>query len=88
MTTNDQQPTCQPTTVLAGDVYCLDLECDHERSGEGGPDGLEESYCDEVREETVCGTHSRFVMAEDSFEELVHAEPWPCKHSPAAQPSV
>ena len=72
-------PKCLPTTVLAADMLCLDAECDHEHSAEGGTDGIEDSYCDEVREETVCATHSRFVAAEDGVEELVHAEPWPCK---------
>ncbi|MCM8555672.1 hypothetical protein [Streptomyces sp. STCH 565 A] len=77
-------PKCLPTTVLVGDMLCLDVECDHEHSAEGGADGIEDSYCDEVREETVCATHSRFVAAEDGFEELVHAEPWPCKRQEAA----
>ncbi|GAA2199854.1 hypothetical protein [Streptomyces bangladeshensis] len=65
--------TCQPTTVLVGDAHCLDLECDHEHTAEGGPNGLEESYCDEVREETVCATHTA---------------PWPCTQptAPAALP--
>ncbi|AJP04746.1 hypothetical protein TU94_28160 [Streptomyces cyaneogriseus subsp. noncyanogenus] len=77
------EPKCLPVAVLAGDQFCLELECDHEHSAEGGPDGLEESYCDEVREETVCGTHSTF-QATGWGEELVHAEPWPCNHNTQA----
>jgi hypothetical protein len=77
------EPACLPVKVLAGDQLCLELECDHERSAEGGPDGIEDSYCDEVREETVCGTHSTFQTT-GWGEELVHAEPWPCKHAKAA----
>jgi hypothetical protein len=81
------ETTCEPTTVVVGDGLCLELECDHERTGESGPDGAEEAYCDQVSEETVCGTHSRFETAEDWFEELTHAEPWPCKHTKAVAAS-
>ncbi|GHC38541.1 hypothetical protein GCM10010348_77380 [Streptomyces anthocyanicus] len=69
------EPKCQPTTIYAGDTYCLYQECDHDPVGR---------YCTEVREETVCNTHSRFVQAEDDFGELVHGEPWPCKQQEAA----
>lgn len=69
-------PKCLPTTVLAGDTLCLIQECDH--------DPVDGYYCAEVRKETVCNTHSRFVQAEDDFDELVHAEPWPCKQQAVA----
>ncbi|MFF5473396.1 hypothetical protein [Streptomyces achromogenes] len=68
--------------MLVGDLLCVLLECDHEHSAEGGPDGIEDSYCDEVREETVCSTHSRFAVGDLGYEELTHSEPWPCRHSP------
>ncbi|MGW7350890.1 hypothetical protein [Streptomyces sp. NPDC054784] len=68
---------CRPISVFAGEIYCLDLECDHDLT-----DGAH--YCDEVREENVCGTHSRFVQAENGFEEVVHSEPWPCPHAASA----
>ncbi|NED75308.1 hypothetical protein G3I51_23895 [Streptomyces sp. SID9944] len=75
------EPKCLPVTVIAGDQLCLEAECDHEHNAEGGTDATEDSYCDEVREETVCGTHSQFTMGGFDYEELTHAEPWPCKHS-------
>jgi hypothetical protein len=75
------EPKCIPTTVLVGDIACLDDECGHEHSAEGGADPVEDSYCDEVREETVCATHSQFAAAEDGFDEITHAEPWPCKRT-------
>lgn len=74
------EPRCLPTTVLAGDQYCLEGDCDHEHSAEGGADALEESYCDEVREETVCLTHSHL----DRDGHITRAEPWPCTHTKAA----
>lgn len=71
------EPRCLPTKVLAGERDCLDGDCDHEHSGEGGADGLDESYCDEVTEEAICGTHSEI----SSDGGIVHAEPWPCTHT-------
>lgn len=79
------EPACVPTKILSGDMYCLDMECGHEHSGEGDASVLEGSYCDEVQEETVCATHSRFVAAEDGFDELVDRAPWPCTKSGAVQ---
>ncbi|MEV8548376.1 hypothetical protein AB0L04_00775 [Streptomyces glaucescens] len=81
--TNEPQPHCHPAAVLAGDQLCVEAACDHEHSAEGGANGLEDSYCDEVREETVCGTHSRFER-KPWGEELVDAEPWPCRYAEAA----
>lgn len=74
--------TCHPITVLAGDQLCVEMECDH--TGGGGSHSVPpDSYCDEIREETACAIHSEF-QATGWGEELVHAEPWPCKHHPAA----
>ncbi|MFJ8798462.1 hypothetical protein [Streptomyces sp. NPDC102487] len=62
-------PACRPTRIVSGDVLCLGLDCDHElTAGE---------YCDEVGEETVCGTHSE--TAGDG--EVTRVEPWPCQHA-------
>lgn len=66
------EPACVPMQIVAGEMYCLELECDHDNAGSG-------SYCTEVREETVCATHSKSVAAENTFDEIVHAEPWPCR---------
>ncbi|MGW4603672.1 hypothetical protein ACWENS_10425 [Streptomyces sp. NPDC004532] len=74
--TETTAPVCEPMVVLVGDIYCLDRDCSHEVQGDA-------AYCDDVREEQVCATHSKSVMAEDSFDEIVHAEPWPCKHAEA-----
>ena len=66
------EPACRPMQVVAGDVLCLELECDHEHAaGE---------YCDEVAEEFVCGTHSEI----GNGGRVGHAEPWPCKHTKVA----
>ncbi|MFJ3089109.1 hypothetical protein [Streptomyces sp. NPDC086838] len=65
-------PACIPVVVLAGDSLCLQFECDHDRADD-------DSHCDEVHEETICDTHSTSVMAESGFDEIVHAEPWPCQ---------
>lgn len=73
------EPKCLPTAILIGEPECLDVECSHEHSAEGGPDPIEDSYCDEVREETVCVTHSEI----SSDGAITRAEPWPCKHTPA-----
>jgi ribosomal protein S27AE len=66
------EPACVPMQLVAGDMLCLDLECDHDAADAG-------AYCSEVREETACATHSKSVMAEHGFDEVVHAEPWPCQ---------
>jgi hypothetical protein len=73
------EPACRPVTVLSGDQFCVGLDCDHELAP--GAD-----YCEEVRKEIVCGTHSTFVADGFDYEELTHAEPWPCKRTqpPAA----
>jgi hypothetical protein len=65
------EPACAPVVVLGGDILCLEFECDHDRD--------DDSHCDEVHEETICNTHSKSVMAEQGFDEIVHAEPWPCR---------
>lgn len=78
-------PACRPVAVLAGDQLCLELECDHTGGSHSTPP---DSYCDEVREETVCGTHSTFVAGGFDYEELTVAEPWPCKHSSAENPAA
>ncbi|MFH9823055.1 hypothetical protein [Streptomyces bobili] len=72
-------PRCLPTKILAGDMLCLDAECDHEHSAEGSADPIEDSYCDEVREETVCAIHTAFSIDGTT----THVEPWPCKHTAA-----
>lgn len=69
------EPACYPLAILAGDSLCVELECDHDLA-----DGAD--HCEDVREETVCGTHSR-AEKKDWFEEIVRAEPWPCKYSQA-----
>lgn len=73
-------PACLPTAIIGGDWLCIERECDHEIA-----DGAD--YCDEVREETVCATHSTFTQDPDTGHEVVdHAEPWPCTRSGAAAP--
>lgn len=67
------EPACRPMQILAGDALCLDLDCDHDLK-----DGTE--YCTEVTEEAVCSTHSEL----SNLGEVLHAEPWPCQHRPAA----
>lgn len=74
------EPACRPIAVVAGDQLCLEMECDHTGGG-GSHSTPPDSYCDEVREETVCGTHSTFETT-GWGEELTHAEPWPCKYTP------
>lgn len=69
------EPACRPMRIVAGDVLCLELECDHDLA-----DGAE--YCDEVREETACATHSRTDRV-DGRDEITHSEPWPCQHTKA-----
>ncbi|MFD4968909.1 hypothetical protein [Streptomyces sp. NPDC058424] len=65
------EPECRPMRIVAGDATCLALKCDHElTTGE---------YCGEVAEQVICGTHSEITNG----SEIVHAEPWPCKHSKA-----
>ncbi|MBP2581857.1 hypothetical protein J3A78_002335 [Streptomyces sp. PvR006] len=68
-------PACAPTTSVAGDMLCLDYECDHDRN-----DG---EYCAEVAEERICDTHSTTVAAESGWGEITHAEPWPCQYDKA-----
>ena len=69
------EPACVPTQVASGERACLELDCAHALAPGSG-------YCVEVREETVCATHSH---ANDR-DEITHAEPWPCKHSKAVTP--
>jgi hypothetical protein len=71
------EPKCLPATVLLGEPECLDVECGHEHSAEGGPEPVEDSYCDEVREEIVCVTHSE--IGRDGA--ITRAVPWPCQHT-------
>ncbi|MFD3336099.1 hypothetical protein ACFWV1_26145 [Streptomyces sp. NPDC058700] len=68
-------PACMPATVVAGDILCLELDCDHEAD--------EGEYCEQVREEHICNTHSTSVAAESGRDEITHAEPWPCQHNPS-----
>ena len=77
------EPTCVQTTVVAGDALCVENECDHERSAEGGPDGLEASYCDEVTEHTICVTHAAF----DRDGTVTNGAAWPCHASEASEKS-
>ncbi|MFW3473606.1 hypothetical protein ACN24M_20300 [Streptomyces microflavus] len=65
------ETVCVPVGVLAGDGLCLEMECDHDRKSEA-------EHCDQVREETICDTHSRTEMI-GWHEQIVHAEPWPCR---------
>jgi hypothetical protein len=64
-------PACHPMQILAGDVYCIENDCDHDRDDEA-------DYCDHVRKEKACAVHSVEVD-----RELIHAEPWPCKQAKA-----
>lgn len=67
---------CSPTASVAGDMLCLDYECDHDAAiGE---------YCDEVREELICDTHSTSTANESGWDEITHAEPWPCQFASKA----
>ncbi|MEU6057936.1 hypothetical protein [Streptomyces sp. NPDC047097] len=67
------EPMCLPMLILAGDMHCVGLDCDHElASGE--------DHCEETAVEYVCATHS--VAAEDG--EITHAEPWPCQRGEKA----
>lgn len=68
-------PACMPATLVAGDMLCLEYECEHEVA-----DG---EYCDQVREERICNTHSTSAAAESGWDEITHAEPWPCQHDPS-----
>ena len=68
------EPRCLPTTVLLGERECLADECSHQCSTEGG---IEDAYCDEVREETVCVTHSEI----SSSGAITRAAAWPCTHT-------
>ncbi|MFI1535500.1 hypothetical protein [Streptomyces anandii] len=72
------EPVCRPMPIVAGDALCLKLECDH--TGGGGSCSVPpDSYCTEVAEETVCGTHSEL----DNDGHITHAEHWPCKRTRA-----
>ncbi|MDT0608779.1 hypothetical protein [Streptomyces lancefieldiae] len=71
-------PACIPMKVMAGEVYCLLRDCDHNI-----PDDAD--YCREVREEIVCSTHSEFQASpEEDYEAVTHAQPWPCKQQMGA----
>ena len=74
-----REPACSPTTVVAGDMLCLDYECDH--------DAAEGEYCSEVRKEQICDTHSTSQATESGWDEITHAEPWPCRHDMAVTAS-
>ncbi|MFH8627816.1 hypothetical protein ACH4A8_39015 [Streptomyces vietnamensis] len=67
---------CTPAVSVAGDMLCLEFECDH-----GAPEG---QYCAEVREEQICDTHSISAAAESGWDEITHAEPWPCRFATEA----
>lgn len=73
------EPKCLPTAVLRGEPKCLDAECTHEHSAEDGSDPVEDSYCDEVTEQTICVTHSAF----DITGTITRTAAWPCT-APAA----
>lgn len=67
------EPACIPTRVVAGDTLCVTRDCDHE------VDDADE-YCDVVREEVICATHSEFKTSpQDDFESVTVSAPWPCK---------
>lgn len=71
------EPACIPTRVVAGDTLCVTRDCDHEVSDYA-------EYCDEVREEIVCVTHSEFTTSpEDAFEAVTVSAPWPCNYQKA-----
>lgn len=72
----DHGAACAPTTIVTGDMLCLEYECDH--------DANEGEYCAEVREERVCDTHSTSQEAESGWDEITHAEPWPCQYDKQA----
>ena len=76
------EPACTPTVMAAGDMLCLEGECDHE--GEDGGEREDGAYCLEVRRDTICITHSTFDSSEFGWDEITHAEPWPCRHDMAA----
>lgn len=67
------EPACRPMQIVSGEPACLELDCDHDIA-------LDAEYCTEVREEIACATHSRTEHL-DGRDEIVHAEPWPCKHT-------
>lgn len=74
------EPKCLPVQTVDGDEACLDGECVH--AVEPGSD-----YCTNTGKHTVCVTHSEI----SSDGAITHAEPWPCKHTPAddqPQPAV
>lgn len=64
-------------TALLSERACLDVECGHEHSAEGGPDLVEGWHCDEVTEQAVCVTHSA-ITADGT---VTRAVPWPCQHT-------
>ncbi|MFC8008724.1 hypothetical protein [Streptomyces cinereoruber] len=66
------EPRCTPATLYAGDTLCLEYECDHD-----APEG---EHCDQVRTERVCNTHTTSIAAEQGWDEITHAEPWPCQY--------
>jgi hypothetical protein len=71
-------PACRPMRIQAGEVYCLLLDCDHDRASEN-------DYCAEVSESTVCAIHSEMHPGfEDEHEIVTHAEPWPCQQQAAS----
>ncbi|MFG3488492.1 hypothetical protein [Streptomyces sp. NPDC047972] len=75
------EPACTPTVMAAGDMLCLELECDHE--DEDGKEREDGAYCPKVRKDTICSTHSTFDSAELGWDEITHAEPWPCQYDKA-----
>ncbi|MFE2712283.1 hypothetical protein ACFXKI_09900 [Streptomyces mirabilis] len=66
------EPVCRPARIVAGDVHCLHLDCDHDIA-------LDAEYCVEVTEQAICVTHSETSDSGD----IVRTEPWPCKHTDA-----
>ncbi|MFD3333577.1 hypothetical protein ACFWV1_13160 [Streptomyces sp. NPDC058700] len=64
---------------IAGDMLCLEFECDHVSD-----DG---DYCSEVQQDLICDTHSQSSAAESGFDEITHAEPWPCRFAPKSAAS-
>lgn len=71
------EPSCIPMQVIAGDTYCVLRDCDHEVDND-------DDYCDEVREETICATHSKFgAGADEEHEAVTISAPWPCTQAKA-----
>lgn len=72
------EPACVPTQIVEGDAYCVLRDCSHDVEEDGG-------YCGEVREKTICATHSTFTVGfEESYETVTVSAPWPCTRGQVA----